>query len=319
MACATKIAHVDKYYQRDPGSMNKWQYFYWSNRRQIKPWYFLAPVILALAVIAGWPLGRTLYFAFTDTQLSYIQDGMWVGLSNFEELFSDPLWWGSVRNTLAFTIISVSLEVAIGLIIAMALNQHFKGRGLLRAAILVPWAIPTIVSAKMWGWMYHDVYGIINELLLNSGFIDSAIPWTAGGTLSMVSVIIADVWKTTPFMALLLLAGLQVIPHEIYEAAKLDGVHPVKVFFRITLPLLKPALIVAVIFRCLDAMRVFDLIFILTSNMPETMSISVYSRQQLIDFQNVGMGSAAAACLFLIIAACAAIYFVLSKGRVQDA
>ena len=185
----------------------------------------------------------------------------------------------------------------------------------MKAAVLIPWAIPTIVSAKMWGWMYHDQFGVVNDVLLALGVIAEPVAWTADPGLVIYAVIAVDVWKTTPFMALLLLAGLQMLPAECYESARVDGVHPVKVFFRITLPLIKPALMVAVIFRALDALRVFDLIYVLTSNSEDTMSMSVYARQQLVDFQDVGFGSAASTMLFMIIAAFTVLYLV--AGRIS--
>lgn len=233
----------------------------------------------------------------------------------WQGVLADPTWWRSVRNTVVFAVVSVSLEVVLGLIIALTLNAHMPGRGLLRAAVLIPWAIPTIVSAKMWGWMFNDQYGVINEILLGLGLLDSRIAWTASPDLALPAVIAVDVWKTTPFMALLTLAALQLLPGEIYEAAKVDGVHPVKVFFRITLPLIRPALMVAIIFRTLDALRIFDLIYVLTSNSESTMSMSVYARQQLVDFQNAGVGSAASTVLFAIVTVFTIAYIAL--GRVS--
>lgn len=227
----------------------------------------------------------------------------------------DLRWWRSVWNTLVFTVSSVFLEVVLGVAIALVLNTAMPGRGLVRAAALIPWAIPTIVSAQMWGWMFHDQYGVINELLLGAGFIESRLAFTADSALALPSVVLVDVWKTTPFLALLVLAALQLLPGEIYEAGKVDGVHPVKMFFKVTLPLIKPALLVAIIFRALDALRIFDLIYVLTAGSRETMSMSVYARQQLVDFQNVGYGSAASTLLFLIIAAFTVIYIAL--GRVN--
>ena len=200
--------------------------------------------------------------------------------------------------------------------IALALNAHFGGRGLLRAAVLIPWAIPTVVSAQMWGWMFHDVFGVINAVLKMMGLIDKGIAWTASPSTALIAVIIVDVWKTTPFMALLLLAGLQMLPQECYESAKVDGIHPVRVFLKVTLPLLKPALMVAIIFRVLDAFRIFDLIYVMSGNNKDTMSMSVYARQQLVDFQDVGYGSAAATMLFLIIAVFTVGYLAIGRiGR----
>ncbi|MEL6482987.1 MAG: sugar ABC transporter permease [Pseudomonadota bacterium] len=280
---------------------------------------FLAPMLALLALAAGWPLLRTVWFSFTDARLSG-GDYAFVGLENFYNeswggLLADPGWWNAVYNTLWFTAVSVGLETALGLIIALALNVEFPGRGLVRAAVLIPWAIPTIVSAKMWGWMLHDQFGMVNDLLMAVGLIDAPWAWTADPDLALWSVVMIDVWKTTPFMALLILAALQMLPRDIYEAARLDGVHPVRVFWRITLPLIWPALLVAVIFRALDALRMFDLVYALTGNSEDTITMSVYARQQLVEFQDMGYASAAATLLFLIIALLVAC--VLTLGRVK--
>jgi trehalose/maltose transport system permease protein len=276
---------------------------------------FLAPMLVVLLFVGGWPLYRTIAFSFTDAMLARMAEWAFIGIENYVFLFQDPAWWRAVVNTLVFTFVSVGLETVLGLVIALTLNAHLPGRGLLRAAVLIPWAIPTVVSAQMWGWMLHDLYGVVNAVLLGIALIDRPWAWLADPTLMMASVFAVDVWKTTPFMALLILAALQTLPNDIYEAARVDGVHPLRVFFRITLPLIRPALMVAIIFRGLDAMRVFDVIYVLTGNNENTASMSVYARQQLIDFQDVGYGSAAATCLFLIIALIAVM--VITAGRVH--
>lgn len=277
-------------------------------------WLFIAPMLIVLALVAGWPLLRTIWLSFTDANLSNLGAAQFVGIANYSYLLTDPDWWKAVQNTFVFAAISVTIETVLGLIIALALNAHFRGRGLLRAAVLIPWAIPTVVSAQMWGWMFHDVFGVINHMLQGAGFISQPIAWNASPDTALMTVIIVDVWKTTPFVALLLLAGLQMLPQECYESARVDGVHPIVVFWKVTLPLLKPALLVAVIFRILDAFRVFDLIYVMSGNSKDTMSMSIYARQQLVDFQDVGYGSAAATLVFLIIAMFTVIY--LTVGRV---
>jgi trehalose/maltose transport system permease protein len=281
-------------------------------------WLFMAPMLIVLALVAGWPLLRTMWFGFTDANLSDLGAAEFIGLANYSYLLTDPDWWNAVSNTLIFAGVSLSVETVLGLAIALTLNAHFRGRGLLRAAVLIPWAIPTVVSAQMWNWMYHDVFGVINEGLKVLGLINQPIAWTASPDTALLAVIMVDVWKTTPFMALLLLAGLQMLPQECYESARVDGVHPVKVFFKVTLPLLKPALMVAVIFRALDALRIFDLIYVMSGNNEDTMSMSVYARQQLVDFQDVGYGSAAATLLFLIIALITVVYLTLGKVGQED-
>lgn len=281
-------------------------------------WLFMAPMLVVLALVAGWPLVRTMWFGFTDANLADLEAAAFIGFVNYYYLLTDPDWWNAVWNTLVFTGVSLILETILGMAIALTLNAHFRGRGLLRAAVLIPWAIPTVVSAQMWNWMYHDVFGVINEALKMLGLITEPIAWTASPDTALIAVIMVDVWKTTPFMALLLLAGLQMLPQECYESARVDGIHPVKVFFKVTLPLLKPALMVAIIFRALDALRIFDLIYVMSGNNKDTMSMSVYARQQLVDFQDVGYGSAAATLLFLIIALITVIYLTLGKVGRED-
>jgi trehalose/maltose transport system permease protein len=288
-----------------------------ATRRAVTAWIFLAPMLAVLALVAGWPLLRTILVSLTDAELGDFTIANFIGLANYATLVQDPGWWRAVGNTLLFTVVSVSLETLLGLIIALTLNAHIPGRGLLRAAVLIPWAIPTVVSAKMWGWMFHDLYGVVNALLLALGLIAKPWAWLADPVLSMIAVIAVDVWKGTPFMALLSLAALQVLPREIYEAARIDGVGPITVFFRVTLPLIRSALLVAVIFRGLDALRVFDVIYVLTGDNPATASMSVYARQQLIEFQDAGYGSAAATFLFLIVALLAGV--VVTAGRIRIA
>src|SRR5512132_426542 len=279
-------------------------------------WLFLIPALIALAAVGLWPLARTLWFSLTDAHLGSAEATRFLGLDNYLLLAGDAEWWNAVRNTVVFAACSVFLETILGLMFALVLNAEFRGRALVRAAVLVPWAIPTVVSAKMWAWMYHDQYGVLNAILLAIGIIDAPISWLADPQLAMVAVIATDVWKTTPFVALLVLAGLQTVPQELYEAAHLDGVHPLKVLFRVTLPLIKPVVLVAVIFRTLDALRIFDLIYVMTSNSRETASVSIFARQQLVDFADVGYGSAASCLIFLMIAGFTLLY--LRVGRLHS-
>jgi trehalose/maltose transport system permease protein len=295
-------------------------------QRQKAAFWFLAPMLTALFCVAAWPLLRTVWFSMTDTTLSNLYGGKWIGFDNYLRVQTlsngtvryrgtlvDPAWWNAVYNTVRFSVVSVLFETLLGLVVALVLNAEFKGRGFVRAAILIPWAIPTIVSAKMWAWMLNDQYGIINDIGLKLGLLSQKVAWTASTDTAMYAVLAVDIWKTTPFMALLCLAGLQMVPRDIYEAAKIDGVHPVKVFFKITLPLIRPALMVAVIFRMLDALRVFDLIYVLTPNSPATKTMSVISRENLIDFDKFAYGSAQSTLLFGILAIFVALYIWLGK------
>ncbi len=292
--------------------------------------WFLVPMVIALIIVAGWPLYRTIYFSFTNASLTDLYNSKFIGFDNYLRwttmksgkvlwggLLADPAWWNALWNTLRFAFTSVILETILGTIVALVLNAEFKGRGIVRAAILIPWAIPTIVSAKMWSWMLNDQFGILNDLFVRMHLIEKPIAWAATADTAMFAVLMVDIWKTTPFMALLILAGLQMVPKDIYEAAEIDGVHPVKVFFKVTLPLIKPALMVAVIFRMLDAMRIFDLIYVLTPNSSSTKTLSVISRENLFDFDKFAYGSAQATMLFLILTGMTLLYIKLGKVQLD--
>ena len=293
-------------------------------------WTFLLPTLALMALVAGWPLARSIWFSFTDTNINDISAYNYVGWDNYfsewglfgTSIFSAEFWdtdWGvSIKNTFQFSVVSVALETLAGLGVAMLLNQEFKGRAIVRTAVLVPWAIPTIVSAKMWGWILHDQFGLINQLLLDAGLIANKIAFTADPDYALWTVVAVDVWKTTPFMALLILAALQTLPKDCYEAAKVDGVHPLRVFFQVTLPLIKGPLLVAVVFRLLDALRVFDLIFVLTSNSSSTISMSGYVRRDMVDNGNLGTGSAAATSLTVLIFVSAFLFLKAARVKLNE-
>jgi trehalose/maltose transport system permease protein len=274
------------------------------------PWIFCIPSLLAISIIALLPLLRTFYFSFTDAKLITLDRFHWVAFENFTFLLQDPDWWQALRNTLLFTLASVSIETLLGLAFALFLNQEFKGRKLLRTAILVPWVIPSIVAAKIWAWMFNDLYGVINEVLIQLGVIHTRLAWLADPTLSFLTLIIVDVWKTAPFMTLLILAGLQGVPKSVLEAAEIDGASRVQRLLYVTLPLIRRTLWVAILFRMLDALRIFDLPYVLTSNSKTTAVASTYIKQQLVDFQEIGYGSAASFALFCIIGSISALYLL---------
>ena len=264
-------------------------------------WIFLLPLLLTLVAVAIWPLARSIFFSFTDAYLDAPSDYGFVGFENFVEVAEDPVFWGAVRNTLVFTLVSVGLETLLGLAIALLLHRAFPGRGIVRAAILIPWAMPMVVSARIWEWMLNDQFGLINKFLVALGLVEKGVAWTADPSLILGTVIFIDVWVTTPFMVLLILAGLQLIPEEIYEAADVSGVPHWKRFWSITLPLATPAIGVAILFRALDALRMFDLSYVLAANNENTMTMSIYARDQLISFQDLGLGAAASTWVFMII------------------
>lgn len=293
-------------------------------RRSRSAWLLVAPTLVLLAGVAGWPLMRTIFYSFTDAQLDTPDVYNLVGFANYLDfspngnfgVLADPLWWQAVANTFWFTGVSVTFELIFGMLLALLMNQKFRGQGLVRTAILVPWAIPTIVTAKMFSWMFHDQYGMINHILLSWGVIDGPLAWIAEPDLSLWAVVIADVWKTVPFMALMLLAAMQMVPSDLYEAARVDGATAFQRFRRITLPLIFPAMIVALIFRVMDALRVFDLIYVLTSNSEATISISGYAREQMVSYQEMGMGSAASVLVFMMVAGVAAVFLYI--GRIGE-
>ncbi len=300
------------------------------NSRVKTAWLFLAPMVLLMLVVAVWPLMRSIWFSFTDININDISAAEFVGWENYfgdYGLFFNPneeggFWagdWGiSIRNTFSFAVVSVILETLTGLGVALLLNQEFKGRAFVRTAVLVPWAIPTIVSAKMWGWMLNDQFGVINTYLVGLGVISQKIAWTAEPTYALWTVVLVDVWKTTPFMALLILAALQTVPKDCYEAARVDGVHPLRVFWKITLPLIRQPLLVAIVFCLLDSLRVFDLIYVLTANGSTTISMSGFVRREMVEYGNMGYGSAASTSLFLIILLTAIIFLKLARVKLSE-
>jgi len=269
-------------------------------------------------IVALYPVLRTFYLSFTNARLSGSRAVSFVGFENYTYLFSDGTFQRAILNTSIFTFFSVLFETILGMIIALTIHSNFKGRGLVRTAMLIPWAIPTVVSARMWAWMYNDVFGVINDFLFTRlGLIDRKIAWIADPNLALPAIIAIDVWKTTPFMALLLLAGLQVIPEDIYEAAHVDGATKWQQFWSMTLPLLRPALMVALIFRTLDAFRVFDLPFVVKGTAPETITLSILARQTMIDLARLGEGGAIAVIIFLFLLVFVIIYTRLV--RVEEA
>ncbi|MVU80013.1 ABC transporter permease subunit [Nocardia sp. ET3-3] len=290
-----------------------------------RAWLFVTPVLVALAVVVGYPVVRAVIMSFQkdagiDKSTGMFVEGGSAGFSNYThwllqqctnslgETVSCPAgnggseFWAAVGVTVFFAVVTVTLEATIGLGMAMIMGKTFKGRALLRAAVLIPWAIPTAVTARLWEFMFH-VDGVVNRVF------GTHIVWTVDTWPARFAVVIADVWKTTPFMALLILAGLQVIPADVYEAARVDGASAWQRFRYITMPLLKPALLVAVLFRTMDALRLYDLPAIMTQNLGATRTISML----VVDQSRSGANSASALSVitFLLIFAVA---FVLVKG-----
>ena len=271
---------------------------------------FIFPAILLLSVVTIYPIFYVFYLSL-HRKLLIFDISRFVGIENYMFLFRDDRFWNALKNTVYFTGISVSLELILGLSIAILLQRSFRLKGLVRALVLIPWAIPTVVSAKMWEWIYNTDFGILNFI------IGSKINWLGTPFLALNAAVFMDVWKTTPFVAILLMAGLQVIPQEMYQAAKVDGAGRWDTFKTITLPLLKPVILVVLLFRTLDAFRIFDAIYVLTGGGPAnaTETLSIYAYKVLFQTLQFGYGSTLSVVVFLCTGCMSVLYIkLLSKG-----
>ena len=268
-------------------------------------WAFVLPALGAVVLIAIFPLAWTVWESLHLHDLRMPWRGRpFVGLSNYTEALSDSRFWAALGHTALFTVGTVTLELLLGLFLALSLHRAYRGRGLVRTVVLLPWAIPTVVAALLWAFLFDSQAGIVNAVLIDAGAMDAAHPfvWFTHSVGAWVPVILADVWKMTPFVTLLLLAGLQNIDAALYEAAALDGASPWQQFVHITLPLLKPALVVVLIFRTLDAFRVFDLVYVLTKGGPGTATepLALYTFNSLLNNLRFGYGSALSVLIFLV-------------------
>jgi trehalose/maltose transport system permease protein len=288
-------------------------------RRQTRlAWLLLLPALAVVVFVAIYPLGKTVYQSFTNQEfLAGLTPTKRVGLDNYRTLIHDTIFRDTVVLTIKFTVITVSLEFLLGLIIALVVNSHFKGRGVMRAIMLVPWAIPTVVAAKMWLWMLDDTYGVVNDLGMRTHILSHPHAWIADPSTQLAAVSAVDIWKTTPFVALLLLAGMQVIPNDLYEAASVDGANQLQQFWRITLPLLRPAILVTLIFRTLDALRVFDVFAVFFGYRLGAQSMAVYNQSTIVGDGRVGYGAAMSVAIFLIISLFVVIYVTFVRVSEQ--
>lgn len=263
-----------------------------------------APAVIAMLLVTAYPIVYAIILSLQDIDLRFPEEGGFVGLDNYVAVLSSGLWWQGVFNTAVIAVVSVSVELVLGMAIALIMHRAIFGRGAVRTAVLIPYGIVTVVAAFAWFYAFEPNFGFVNSLPL----IDDDKAWFGERFSSFAVIILAEIWKTTPFMALLLLAGLATIDEGLYEAAKVDGANAVQRFFRITLPLLKPALLVALLFRTLDAFRVFDSIFVMTRGAQDTESISILGYNQLISRLNLGLGSAVSVLIFLLVLAIAMVF-----------
>jgi multiple sugar transport system permease protein len=270
-------------------------------------WMLCAPAVIAMLLVTAYPIGYALVLSVQSIDLRFPDEGGFVGLENYINTLTSPLWWQSVLNTGFITVVSVAIELTLGMAIALAMHYAIFGRGAVRTSVLVPYGIVTVVAAFAWFFAFQPDEGFVNDL----PFVADDFNWFGERFTSFAVIIAAEVWKTTPFMALLLLAGLTTIDRGLYEAAKVDGASAVQRFFRITLPLMKPAILVALLFRTLDAFRVFDSIFVMTGGSLNTESVSILGYNQLISRLNLGLGSAVSVLIFLMVLGIA---FLFVKG-----
>ncbi len=267
-------------------------------------WMLCAPAVIAMLLVTAYPIIYAFVLSLQEVDLRFPDEGGFVGLDNYATVLSSDLWWQGLFNTLFITIVSVAIELVLGMIIALVMYRAIFGRGLIRTAVLIPYGIITVVAAFAWFFAFDPTSGFVNGL----PFVADDKAWFGDRWSAMSVIIAAEVWKTTPFIALLLLAGLTTIDEGLYEAAKVDGATARQRFFRITLPLMKPAILVALLFRTLDAFRVFDSIFVMTGGGQDTESVSIIGYNQLISRVNLGLGSAVSVLIFLLVLIIAFIY-----------
>ena len=270
-------------------------------------WMLCAPAVAMMLLVTAYPIIYAVVLSLQEVDLRFPDEGGFAGLDNYIAVLTSGLWWQTVVNTTLITVISVAIELVLGMILALIMHRAIFGRGIVRTSTLIPYGIITVVAAFAWFFAFDPASGFVNNL----PFVPDDTAWFGERATSFVVIIAAEVWKTTPFMALLLLAGLTTIDEGLYEAARVDGATAWQRFVRITLPLMKPAIAVALLFRTLDAFRVFDSIFVMTRGAQDTQSVSILGYDQLISRLNLGLGSAVSVLIFLMVLAIA---FAFVKG-----
>ncbi|MBD1932737.1 MULTISPECIES: carbohydrate ABC transporter permease [Cyanophyceae] len=289
-------------------------------REQRTSWILLLPALLLLLFVYAYPIGRAFWLSLFTENLGTELKPVFSGFANYARMAGDGRFWQSFWTTTIFTSASVFFELLLGMAIALVLNQKFLGRGLVRTTAILPWALPTALIGLAWAWIFNDQFGVVNDILLRLGLIKTGINWLGDPTLAMMAVIFADVWKTTPFISILLLAGLQSISPDLYEAHSIDGATPWQNFTRITLPLLLPQILIALLFRFAQAFGIFDLIAVMTGGGPggATEVVSLYIYSTVMRYLDFGYGAALVVVTFLLLILAVAIAsLLLTRSRAK--
>ncbi len=286
-------------------------------RRQLVGYSFIAPTLLIIALILVYPVLQSVVLSFGDNGFGGMEPYEFVGLRHYADLLDNDRFWNSLTVTFVFTLVSIPLELMLGIGLAVLMNESFHGKGLARLAVLFPWALPTALNALMWRWMYNADYGLFNDVALKSGIVDQPINWFGDATMAMGAMVAVSVWKTSSFMALIILAGLQSIPRELYEAGRMDGMNRWREFSEITLPLLKGSIMVALIIRSMDALRTFELPFNLTDGGPVTATetLSLYAYKTIFEFIEFNAGAAIVIVQFLVIFVLSLVYVFVLRAK----
>jgi len=283
---------------------------YIGRRRRTGLWLVLPALVVLVAVLA-FPIAASLVVSFQSVDTAGGKfSGTWVGLDNYAQATTDPAFWTAVQNTVYFTVVEVTAVVGLGLVVAMLLNHPLGRSPFFRVILFVPWALAPVANAVMWKWIYNANYGILNQILEALGIIHRPIVWLGDPQLALNALLLADIWKAIPFIALLLLAGLQNVPPILYRAARLDGASAWQTFRFVTLPQLRTAILICVVLQSIWALKVFDLIYVLTKGGPAdgTVTLNFLAYRVTFDFGNIGYGAALADILFVMMFVLALVY-----------
>ncbi|WP_145643457.1 carbohydrate ABC transporter permease [Neorhizobium alkalisoli] len=300
--------------ERDETHLPKWTKWLDLSDRALAV-LLLAPAALLLSLIIVYPVARLIYTSFFSLSLTSGLPAEFIGLENFALMIDDPVFWETLWNTVLITIITVPGALIVGMALALLANLPFATQWPVRLSLLIPWALPLSFAGLIFAWFFHSQYGVVNDVLVRLGF--EGIIWFNSPNWAFAAICLTIIWKTSSFMALMILAGLQTIPRSLYEAADVDGAGRIRQFFEITLPLLKPSIVVALIFRTITALQTFDIPFMMTAGGPgtSTATLAMYIHQNTVSFLDLGYGSALAVVMFALSMAVTAVYLRIIRAK----